>query len=237
MNIFKITCMFIHNLLTCRWICFSVYMKKTLTLVLWIMFATSLVQAGGNEPVVDVKMIHAEGKIFYHEIYVSWSTEFERAGFDFLVEASEDGKDWRIRARVKGKGALDRHAEYNFVDVKDEKLKQYRIRKVDPSGKIDVLSEFTLADYSINVALEEVVIDKERKLLIEYTVDQDQELIVRVYNRIGEQVVTKVMPFNLAGEYIYQLDISDLKSDRYLLVVTQALLDKAVAEKAFQITH
>lgn len=196
-----------------------------------------MAKAGGNNPVVDVKMIHSEGKIFYHEIYISWSTEFERAGFDFLVEASEDGKEWRIRARVKGKGAIDRQAEYNFVDVKDDKLKQYRIRKVDPSGKMDVLAEFQLADYSIHVSLDEVVIDHEKKLLIEYTVDQDQELIVRVYNRIGEQVVTKVMPFNLAGEYIYQLDISDLKKDRYLLVVTQALLDKAVAEKAFQVTH
>jgi hypothetical protein len=212
-------------------------MKRFWTLFWLMMVVGLLVKAGGNGPSVDVKMIHAEGKIFYHEIYVSWSTEFERTGFDFLVEASEDGKDWRIRGRVKGKGAMDRHAEYNFVDVKDDKLKHYRIRKVDPSGKMDVLSEFALADYSINVSLDEVVIDHEKKLLIEYTVDQDQELIVRIYNRIGEQVVTKVMPFNLAGEYLYQLDISDLKKDRYLLVVTQALLDKSVAEKAFQVVH
>ena len=212
-------------------------MKRIFFLVIMALLTLSFAKAEGGGPVVDVKMIHAEGKIFYHEIYVSWSTEFERSGFDFLLEASEDGKDWRIRGRIKGKGGLDRHAEYNFVDVKDSKFKHYRIRKADPSGKIDVLSEFTLADYSINVALDEVVIDKERKLLIEYRVDQDQELIVRVYNRIGEQVVTKVMPFNLAGEYIYQLDISNLKPDRYLLVVTQALLDKAVAEKAFQVTH
>jgi hypothetical protein len=212
-------------------------MKRFWSLAWLMLIAVALVKAGGNSPVADVKMIHAEGKIFYHEIYVSWSTEFERAGFDFLVEASEDGKDWRIRARIKGKGGVDRQAEYNFVDVKDEKLKHYRIRKADPNGKMDVLSEFTLADYSINVALDEVVIDHEKKLLIEYRVDQDQELIVRVYNRIGEQVVTKVMPFNLAGEYIYQLDISDLKKDRYLLVVTQALLDKSVAEKAFQVIH
>jgi hypothetical protein len=212
-------------------------MKRVLSLIFCWTIALAIAKAGGSGPVVDVKMIHAEGKIFYHEIYVSWSTEFERTGFDFLVEASEDGKDWRIRGRVKGKGGLDRHAEYNFVDTKDDHLKYYRIRKADNGGKMDVLSEFQLADYSINVALDEVVIDKERKLLIEYRVDQDQELIVRIYNRIGEQVVTKVMPFNLAGDYIYQLDISSLKKDRYLLVVTQALLDKAVAEKAFQVTH
>lgn len=197
----------------------------------------SLHASGGGGAVPEVKMIHAEGKIFYHEIYISWSTEYERSAVDFLVEASEDGKDWRIRGKVKGKGAQDHQAEYSFVDAKDEKLTRYRIRKVDGSGKMEVLREFSLADYSISVSLDEVVIDKERKLLIEYRVEQDQELIVRVYNRIGEQVVTKVMPFNLAGEYIYQLDISDLKKDRYLLVVTQAMLDKAVAEKAFQVNN
>jgi hypothetical protein len=212
-------------------------MLKRFCLFIFLAFLTLRLHAGGGSPTVDVKVIHAEAKIFYHEIYVSWSTEFERTACDFLVEASEDGKDWRIRGRVKSKGNADSHAEYKFVDAKDEKLKLYRIRKADARGQMETLSEFTLADYSINVTLDEVVIDKERKLLIEYHVDQDQELIVRVYNRIGEQVVTKVMPFNLAGEYIYQLDISDLKKDRYLLVVTQALLDKAVAEKAFQVTY
>ena len=59
--------------------------------------------------------------------------------------------------------------------------------------------------------------------------------MVRIYNRIGEQVYTKVLPSKQAGEYLYQLDISHLKPDNYLLVVTQVLLDKAVAEKAFQI--
>ena len=185
----------------------------------------------------DVKVIHAEGKIFYHEIFVSWSTEYERSDCEFIIEASENSKDWRIRGRVKSKGNANSHAEYNFIDTKEERFRFYRIRKADRKTGMETLSEFGLDNYSINVTLDEVVIDHEKKLLIEYTVDQDQELIVRIYNRIGEQVVTKVMPFNQAGEYIYQLDISSLKKDNYLLVVTQALLDKAVAEKAFQVTH
>ncbi|MBL0017000.1 MAG: hypothetical protein KA293_00955 [Bacteroidia bacterium] len=209
---------------------------KRLGLLFWVMLVGMQMRAGGG-PVADVKVIHAEGKIFYHEIFISWSTEFERSACDFLIEASEDGKDWRIRGRIKSKGNAESHAEYNFVDVRDDHLHHYRIRKADHAGKMETLSEFSLADYSINVTLDEVVIDHEKKLLIEYRVDQDQELIVRVYNRIGEQVVTKVMPFNRAGEYIYQLDISDLKKDRYLLVVTQALLDKSVAEKAFQVVN
>jgi hypothetical protein len=187
---------------------------------------------GGN---VEIKMIHAEGKIFYHETYITWSTEFENLSADFLIEASEDGKDWRLRGRVKSQGGSNKHAEYSFVDALDSHLKRYRIRVLDQRGKSAVLSEFTPENYSVTVSLEEIIIDKERKLLLEYSIDQDQELLVRIYNRIGEQVYTKVLPSKLAGEYIYQLDISHLKPDNYLLVVTQVLLDKAVAEKAFQI--
>ena len=77
------------------------------------------------------------------------------------------------------------------------------------------------------------MIDNEKKLILEYKVDQDQELMVRIYNRIGEQVFTKLMPYAFAGEYIYQLDINHLNPDNYLLVVTQVMLDKSVAEKAF----
>jgi hypothetical protein len=202
--------------------------------ILWGGMQILLATGGGSAP--EVKVIHAEGKIFYHETFISWSTEYERYACDFLIEASENGRDWRIRGRVKSKGGPDHHAEYNFVDVREDRYKHYRIRKADSKGAMETLSQFDLENYSINVSLDEVVIDKEKKLLIEYRVDQNQELIVRIYNRIGEQVLTKVLPFSDAGEYIYQLDISHLQRDNYLLVVTQALLDKSVAEKAFQVT-
>lgn len=214
-------------------------MKRLLYLLFVIMAMSSSAMANvtGGEATPTVKVIHAEGKIFYHEIFISWSTEYEKSACEFIIEASENAKDWRIRGRMKSKGTANSHAEYNFVDTKEERFRYYRIRKSDRRTGMETLSEFGLDNYSIVVTLDEVVIDHEKKLLIEYSVDQDQELIVRVYNRIGEQVVTKVMPFNQAGEYLYQLDISTLKKDNYLLVVTQALLDKAVAEKAFQVKN
>lgn len=209
-------------------------MKQVVTFFLISMlFGAGMVRAGGD---TDVKIIHAEGKIFYHEIYVTWSTEYENANCDFIIEASENGKDWRIRGRVKSKGESSNHAEYKFVDTKLDNYVYYRIRKA--SGvKTEILSSFALENYSIRVMLDEVTIDNEKKLVLDYSIDKDQELMVRIYNRIGEQVVTKVMPFKLAGEYAYQLDISYLKPDNYLLVVTQVLLDKSVAEKAFQVTR
>lgn len=142
-------------------------MLRFWSVIFMSMFAFTLAMAGGGGAAPDIKVIHAEGKIFYHEIYVSWSTEYERTSCDFIVEASEDGKDWRIRGRMRSHGAADSHAEYNFVDARDTKLHHYRIRRTDSRGQMETLSEFQLADYSINVTLEEVVIDKEKKLLIE----------------------------------------------------------------------
>lgn len=209
------------------------YMRKLSAVIFFLCCSLSIWAGGGGN--VEVKVIHAEGKIFYHETFISWSTEFENQSGDYLIEASEDAKDWKLRGRVRSHGAANRQAEYNFVDTRDASLLHYRIRLLDQKGKSTVLSQFDPGNYSVTVALEEVVIDKERKLLLEYDIDQDQELMVRIYNRIGEQVYTKVLPSKQAGEYLYQLDISHLKPDNYLLVVTQVLLDKAVAEKAFQI--
>lgn len=210
-------------------------MKKTLLIVLGLMLSSVLFASGGGTGKnAAVKIIYAEGKIFYDEIYVTWSTEFEKVKCEFIIEGSEDGHDWRFRGKVKSKGDASSHSEYRFVDAKDENLQYYRIRRLDGAGST-VLSQFELEDYSINVSMEEIFIDNEKKLLLEYTVDQDQELMVRVYNRIGEQVVTKVMPFKTAGDYLYQMDISNLEKDYYVLVVTQVLLDKSVAEKSFRI--
>ncbi|MEM1000569.1 MAG: hypothetical protein AAGN35_26180 [Bacteroidota bacterium] len=209
-------------------------------MIRWILSAVLIVLSphllGAEGGKTDVKIIYAEGKIFYHEIYVTWSTEYEQAACDFIIEASEDGQDWRIRGRVKSKGTARSHAEYRFIDEKQAHYRYYRIRKAG-AGSSDVLSSFTLENYSIAVLLDEVTIDNEKKLVLDYSIDKDQELMVRIYNRIGEQVVTKVMPFKMAGDYVYHLDISGLKPDNYLLVVTQVLLDKSVAEKAFQVTR
>jgi hypothetical protein len=207
-------------------------MKQVALFLSVLVFSAAGLRAGGD---TDVKIIYAEGKIFYHEIFVTWSTEYEQAACDFIIEASEFGKEWRIRGRVKSRGQSRQHAEYKFIDTKEERFKFYRIRKAN-GNQSEILSMFPLENYSIKVLLDEVTIDNEKKLVLDYSIDKDQELMVRIYNRIGEQVVTKVMPFKLAGEYAYQLDISDLKPDNYLLVVTQVLLDKSVAEKAFQVT-
>ncbi len=190
--------------------------------------------ASGDENAV-VKVIHAEGRIYYSEIYVTWSTEYEKSPCDFILEASRDGKDWRIRGRVKSKGSANQISEYQFVDGKTDTYKYYRIRRLDSRTGSEVLSSFELENYSIEVDLEELEFLESKSLVLEYSIDKDQQLMIRIFNRIGQQVLTKVMPFNKAGDYIFHLDISHLKRDNYLLQVNQILLDKTVAEQAFKV--
>lgn len=195
-----------------------------------------IVLASGGGPEPNVKLIHAEGRIFYRETFITWSTEYEKESCEFLVEASPNGRDWTVRGRVKSHGGESQIAEYQFVDARDETLNHYRIRKLSASsGPNLVLADVALENYSIKVDLEEFEINQEKKLVLCYTVDQDQELILRIYNKLGEQVVTHRMPFDWAGSFLYHLDISDLKTGNYLLVVTQVLLDKSVAEKQFTV--
>ncbi|MCB9234329.1 MAG: hypothetical protein H6581_21910 [Bacteroidia bacterium] len=216
-------------------------MKKTilkgLFFGLFLVNLAAFLQAGGGNSNENssVKVIYAEGKIFYDEIYVTWTTEYERSSCDFIIERSVDGKDWFIRGKMKSKGNDQAHAEYKYVDMRDDHYKYYRIKEFHPQRGTRVLKEFQLENYSIQVDLNEVTIDNTKKLIIQYGIDQDQEILLRIYNRIGEQVVTKLMPFSKAGEYLYQLDIGGLKRGNYLLVVTQTLLDRSVAEKQFSI--
>lgn len=189
---------------------------------------------GGSEP--NVKLIHAEGKIFYHETYITWSTEFEKESCEFLIEASPNGRDWVVRGRVKSHGSESGIAEYKFVDPKEETLNHYRIRKLSAtSGPNLVLADVDLENYSIKVDLTEINVLNEKKLVIGYSIDKDQELMLRIYNNMGEQVVTRLMPFKWAGNFLYHLDISDLKPGNYLMEVTQVILDKSVAEQKFTV--
>ena len=199
-----------------------------------LLFTGLTTQAKGGDE-ATVKVIHAEGRIYYSEIYVIWSTEYEKVPCDFILEASEDGEDWRIRGRVKSKGGPTGISEYQFVDEKIDKFKYYRIRRQDPKNGSEILSNFELENYSIEVDLEALELLDSKSLVLEYSIDKDQKLMIRIFNRIGEQVLTKVMPFDEAGDYIFHLDISDLRRDNYLLQVNQILLDKTVAEQAFKV--
>ena len=183
----------------------------------------------------EVKVIHAEGRIIQQETYISWSTEFELNPTEFIIEGTTNGTEWVVRGRVKSQGTASQKAEYEFVDTRDDGIKTYRIRFHDAKGRAQLLAQFKADDYSVDVSLEEIVETKPRKLVLKYHMKQDQELLVRVYNRIGEEVFTKSLPSTVAGAYFYDVDISLLKPDNYLLVVTQALVDKTVAELAFQI--
>jgi hypothetical protein len=212
-------------------------MKRLLLLLGWMVSLHVLASGnpGGTDANSTVKLVYADGKIFYHEVYVEWSTEFEKTPCEFFIEGSPDGKSWVIRGKIKSHGGADRITEYQFVDKRDDLLKFYRIRKLDARTGSEILTKFEPENYSVVVTLEKVFFENERRLVMEYSVDQDQELIVRVYNRIGEEVMTKVLPSKWAGDFIFQLDVSHLKPDNYILVVNQVLLDKTVAEKAFRI--
>ena len=212
-------------------------MKKSLLFLISVfslLLPSVLFAGGGGTEDPAVSLIYAEGKIFYKDVLIQWSTELEKNQVEFLIERSKDNKEWFIRGKVKANGPQARHSEYSYKDERDDQYKFYRIRSIESSG-MKMLKEFELQNFSINVNLTNVSVANSKRLVVEYNIDKDQEILMRVYNRIGEQVETRLMPFNTAGNYIFHLDIDHLKPGNYLLVITQTLLDKSVAEKQFTV--
>lgn len=189
-------------------------------------------EGGSGKP--SVSLVYAEGQIFYHEVFITWSTEREIPNTDFIIEASTSGDDWSIRGRVRGKGANNQIQDYKFVDDRNDQYRFYRIRQLSP-GETNVLSKFKPENYSIEISLHNVTIQNARQLIIHYSIDKDQEIMLRMYDRIGEQVVTKVMPFNEAGEHLYYMSLEGVKTGNYLIQIVQVLSNKIVAEKQFSI--
>ena len=97
------------------------------------------------------------------------------------------------------------------------------------------LYKFKPENYSIEISLHNVTIQNARQLIIHYSIDKDQEIMLRMYDRIGEQVVTKVMPFNEAGEHLYYMSLEGVKSGNYLIQIVQVLSNKIVAEQQFKL--
>ncbi len=211
-------------------------LKKILSIVCFAFLFSAIQAERLASDDSGAKLIYAEGKIFYNEVQIAWSTESEKGVAEFIVERSKDKKDWGIRGKIRAKGAFNHLAEYTLKDERDDSYKYYRIRSLEQGGT-KILKEFELDNYSITVNLQSVMVARMKSLTIEYNLDKDQEIMLRVYNSIGEQVITRLMPFSEAGNYIYHLDVDELEPGNYLLAVTQTILDQVIAEKSFTITQ
>lgn len=155
-----------------------------------------------------------------------WETESELNNKGFIIEASEDGKNYiSISPLIKGNGTKSTTSKYNFntnkLDISP--YKYFRLKQIDFDGR----SEYTPVLYnncyggpSKNVNINLYPNPASEKISIEFDEYlQTQELInIKVYDALGREVIKE----NINGKVnpILNIDTQKLNSGVYLVQVT-----------------
>ena len=175
---------------------------------------------GGSLPVkmTEFKAVPADNKY----IQLKWTTETEINNSGFLVERGTDGIEFTSLGFVPGNGNSTELHSYTFNDknVESRKRYYYRLKQIDNDGT----SEYT------KIVSAQLGGDKQQRIgefipnptssiaNVEIYSVTDQKVTFEFKNTLG-QVVKKGDVMIRRGSNSYRLDVSDLASGNYLVVI------------------
>ncbi|MCE3006930.1 MAG: hypothetical protein LW884_01085 [Bacteroidetes bacterium] len=185
----------------------------------------------GGVPSVDLGSFVAE--VVDDQVVCSWMTTEEKLQGHFYIQQSENGYLWETIGRVEAKGPAQSKQYYHFSHVGNHRLPYYRLVFQSLSGLQDILATEKV-DFYAHIQFHTAELDRETGVFhLGYLIDKNKRLLIRLYDKIGQQVYTDHLPSGSAGTYAYDLNLRRLGRGSFLLVVTQEEYNLNVAEYRF----
>lgn len=152
----------------------------------------------------------------------------------FIVERSTDGLHW-ARFGEQPFWVSPRLAEtYRFTDRLDLGYRYYRLLAQYDRGPLMLLRTTRLDLVRALMHVEHRLDAPARRLELNYILDQPKRLLLRLYDRIGQQILTLGLPSQQTGSHRYALDLAPLAPGTYLVELTQVEDDLKVGEVRFE---
>lgn len=152
----------------------------------------------------------------------------------FIVERSTDGLNWSRFGEQPFWASPRQPEEYRFTDRLDLGYRYYRLLAHYDGGPVMLIRTTRLDLVRALVHWEHRLDAPRRRLELSYILDQPKQLLLRLYDRIGQQIHTVKIPSDRPGEHTYALDLAPLKTGAYLVEFTQVEDDLKVGEIRFQ---
>lgn len=151
----------------------------------------------------------------------SSNSQWHISGY-FSVERSADGAHWQ-RVHLQEFFISPKFVEkYSYSSSFDEGYRYYRLRARDTSTGLEQVLGTTRVELTKALAhMELEPLPSIKKIYLSYILDKDRTLLVRVFDRIGNQLWTERLSSGQAGYHEHLLDFRKYGRGTYLLVITQ----------------
>lgn len=171
-----------------------------------------------GEPLpVELSMFSAV--INSNTIVLTWRTETEVSNYGFEVERSFEANYWMKIGFVEGNGNSNSPKEYSFIDhPKTSRKFYYRLKQIDTDGTYQY-SNIVSVDFGIPLGYELKQNSPNPfnpSTIINYNLPADGLVTIKVYDLLGNEIVTLVNEAKTAGNYFTAFKGSELSSGVYI---------------------
>jgi hypothetical protein len=154
---------------------------------------------------LPVELAFFTGSLNGNDVELRWRTETEINNYGFYIERATEESNWTVLGYVEGHGNTNSPKHYTYIDsdIYEFRNYDYRLKQTDNDGTFEYSDVVTVTVgapvlYSLSQNYPNPFNPETR---IDYTIPEEQNVSLRVYNMLGELVQELVNEVKPAGTY------------------------------------
>ena len=170
---------------------------------------------------LPIELLDFKGKYLNNQSILSWVTASEKNNDYFILERSEDAREFTQIGKIDGAGSSNTFLNYQFIDVKPiNQVAYYRLKQVDFDGQFSYSQVIALRNnQKLNAEIKAYPNPSDGNFLItNIPFDEGEDFVCQVYNLQGELLKKDLQISDASGNLLLQLN--DLKSGVYWVSIT-----------------
>ncbi len=181
-----------------------------------------------------MELVSFTGQANEYSIELNWKTATEVNNYGFDVERKITNSDWSKIGFVEGHGNSNSPKQYSFTDKNliGGSLFKYRLKQIDNDGTYEYSDEIEVEIIPTEFALYQNYPNPfNPNTKIRYQLPQESEVIIKIYDILGSEVITLLNEKKEPGVYEVDFNASQLSSGTYIyrlvagsFVVTRKML-------------
>jgi hypothetical protein len=169
--------------------------------------------------VIPVELTSFTAAAFNNDVILNWSTASELNNSGFEIQRSVTGTEFVTAGFVAGHGTTTETKTYRFVDANlNAGNYTYRLKQIDFDGTFSYSNEV-----KVDVAASPIQFELAQNYpnpfnpstTVKFSIPQSSNVILKVFNALGQEVATLVDQNMEAGSHTINFDASQLKSGIY----------------------
>jgi len=169
---------------------------------------------------LPVELVSFSARISDTEIILNWLTATEVNNYGFEVQRFVKADDWEVLGFIEGHGNSNSPKEYNFLDsdINSAGTYSYRLKQIDNDGTYE-FSKTIEVNFGSPIKFElnqNYPNPFNPTTTISFNLPQSGNVALKVFNSIGEEVVTLTDGFIEAGVYTFNFNAEGLPSGMYI---------------------